>query len=139
MIIYVNDINDNDPVFSPTSLPITVAENNEPPNAVDHALATDRDCGTNARLTYSITSQTSTSSSPNQLTPPYFDLVSASDPTIRAIRVLDRESEHNMFNIQLTATDQGTPASSSTVCHFNSVLYSTNSNIHYCLCSIHLW
>jgi len=137
VIIYVNDINDNSPVFSPASLSITVAENNDPPTAVDHALATDGDCGTNAQLMYRITSQTSTASSPNQLTTPYFDLVSASDPTIRAIEVLDRESIHNVFNIQVTATDQGTPALSGMVCHFNSI--STDSHVYYHLCSTHLW
>lgn len=100
-------------MFNPTSLSIIVAENNNPPTAVDHALATDSDCGTNARLTYAITSQSSTSS--NALPMPYFDLLSSADPTIRATVILDRESEHNTFNLQVRASDGGTPSLSSTV------------------------
>ena len=116
MTIYVNDINDNAPIFDPTTLSIMVAENNDPPNAIDHALATDRDCGPNADLRYVITSQSSTATDP--LTPPYFDLVTSSDPTIRATQILDRESADNVFTIVVTATDQGTPALSGVVSHF---------------------
>ena len=116
MTIYVNDINDNNPVFDPIMLSIMVAENNDPPNAIDHALATDRDCGTNADLRYVITSQSSTATDP--LPNPYFDLVTSSDPTIRATQILDRESADNVFTIVVTATDQGTPARSGVVSHF---------------------
>ena len=110
-----------------------VAENNVPPTAVDHAVATDRDCGTNADLRYMITGQSSTASA--TLTPPYFMLVSSSDPTIQAVQALDRESADNVFTIEVTASDQGTPAMSNIVSHFKSsncvyyvlLLYSTPS------------
>ena len=113
MTIYVNDINDNSPIFDPATLSIMVAENNDPPTAVDHALATDRDCGTNAELRYVITSQSSNANDP--LPNPFFELLSSTDPTIRATQMLDRESADNVFTIVVTATDQGTPARSGTV------------------------
>ena len=115
MVIYVNDINDNAPIFDPTTLSIMLAENNDPPTAIDHAVATDRDCGPNAELRYEITSQSSTATNP--LPMPYFQLVSSSDPTIQAIQILDRESADNVFNIMVTATDQGDPQLSGAVSH----------------------
>lgn len=130
MTIYVNDINDNSPVFDPTTLYIMVAENNDPPTAVDHAVATDRDCGPNAELRYVITRQSSNANNP--LPMPYFALVSSSDPTIEATQTLDRESADNVFTIVVTATDQGTPSRSGTVCHYNNLLHST---IYYLLYS----
>lgn len=96
-----------------------VAENNDPPTAVDHALATDQDCGTNAELRYAITSQRSTATNP--LPMPYFGLLTSSDPTIQAIQTLDRESADNVFTIVVTATDQAMPTSarrSATVSQF---------------------
>ena len=111
--IYVNDINDNPPIFDPATLSIMVAENNDPPNAVDHAMATDGDCGTNAELRYAITSQTSTANNPLPMI--YFQLLSSVDPTIQVIQTLDRESADNVFNVVVTATDQGTPSLSDTV------------------------
>ena len=128
MTIYVNDINDNPPIFDPASLSITVAENNNPPTAVDHALATDGDCGTNAELRYVITSQSSTANDPLPMT--YFELLSSSDPTIRVTQMLDRESADNVFNVVVTARDQGTPQLSGTVSHTNSMLH----GIYYLLC-----
>ena len=137
MTIYVNDINDNSPIFDPATLSIEVAENNDPPNAVDHALATDRDCGPNAELRYVITSQSSTATDP--LPMPYFELLSSSDPTIRVTQMLDRESADNVFNIVVTATDQGTPARSGTVSHskFLTTCYMTFAT--FCVYSTLLW
>ena len=129
MIIYVNDINDNPPIFDPPTNDITVAENNNPPTAVDHALATDRDCGTNAELRYVITSQSSTANNP--LPMPYFELQSSIDPTIEVTQILDRESDDNVFNVVVRAADQGTPSMSATVSQPNIPLH----NIHYLLCS----
>ena len=104
MTIRVSDINDNAPVFSPDSNTITVAENNEPPTAIDHLVATDRDCGSNAVLMYSIVSIT-----PNpDPADPFFELISPTDPTIVARRALDREV-HSQFTIVARVTDQGTP------------------------------
>lgn len=123
VVIYVNDINDNAPVFDPTTLSIMVAENNDPPTAIDHAVATDRDCGPNAELRYVITSQSSTATNP--LPMPYFQLVSSTDPTIQATQILDRESADNVFNIMVTATDQGTPPRSGAVSHSNSLPHTT--------------
>ena len=131
MVVYVNDINDNSPMFDPTTLTIMVAENNDPPTAIDHALATDADCGTNAELRYLITSQSSTATS--SLPNPYFELVSSIDPTIRAIQALDRESVDNQFTIVVTATDQGTSAASSgMVSQFTNLLHRHSP---LCLCS----
>ena len=113
MTIRVHDINDNDPIFNPNTNTITVAENNEPPTAVDHLVATDGDCGTNAALLYSIVSIT-----PNpDPADPFFELISPSDPTIVARRVLDRET-HDRFVIVARATDGGTPSRSADVSYY---------------------
>jgi len=116
--IRVSDINDNDPVFFPSNAnTITVAENNDPPTAIDHLVATDRDCGSNAELRYSIVSIMPNPDPAN----PYFELISATDPTIVARRVLDRE-EYSMFTIIARATDQGTPPRSSDVSTYSVCL-----------------
>ena len=131
MVVYVNDINDNSPVFDPTTLTIMVAENNDPPTAIDHVLATDADCGTNAELRYLITSQSSTATNP--LPNPYFELVSSVDPTIHATQMLDRESPDNQFTIAVRATDQGTPtALSGMVSQFTDLLHGQSP---LCICS----
>ena len=117
MTIRVHDINDNDPIFNPNTNTITVAENNEPPTAVDHLVATDRDCGTNVALSYSIVSITSLPNPNPDPANPFFALISPSDPTIVARRVLDRET-YSSFTIVARATDGGTPSRSADVSYY---------------------
>ena len=54
MFLYVEDINDNPPVFEPLAEPVRVSESAIIGSLVHVIQATDADCGTNAAITYSI-------------------------------------------------------------------------------------
>ncbi|RZF41174.1 hypothetical protein LSTR_LSTR016908 [Laodelphax striatellus] len=54
LTVYVSDANDNDPVFSSESYRFTVEENLPRGAPVGLLMATDRDLGANAALTYSL-------------------------------------------------------------------------------------
>lgn len=52
--VQVTDVNDNAPVFSPSTYEVDFPEENQPGDKVLDVLATDADSGTNAELTYNI-------------------------------------------------------------------------------------
>lgn len=54
VLVYVMDVNDNNPTFAPPSVDITLPEN-QSPGVIHNAIATDADEGPNGDLIYSIT------------------------------------------------------------------------------------
>ncbi|KAG3266115.1 protocadherin beta-18-like [Ictidomys tridecemlineatus] len=105
--VVVSDVNDNAPAFSQTSYTLLVRENNSPALQIGSVSATDRDSGTNARITYSLL--------PTQ--DPHLPLASlvsinADNGQLFALRSLDFEALQ-AFEFRVGATDQGSPALSS--------------------------
>ena len=54
VLVYVMDVNDNNPTFAPPTFDITLPEN-QSPGVIHNAIATDADEGPNGDLIYSIT------------------------------------------------------------------------------------
>ncbi|XP_019645840.1 PREDICTED: protocadherin Fat 4-like [Branchiostoma belcheri] len=96
--IILNDLNDNSPVFSPTSYTYTLSEDSPYPVDLLTVYASDDDSGTNAAITYSIASG---------------DLFNRfqinQDGVLSLIDALDREFTP-LYILSVAATDGGTPA-----------------------------
>ncbi|XP_047412846.1 protocadherin beta-17-like [Sciurus carolinensis] len=105
--VLVSDVNDNAPAFSQTSYTLSVRENNQPALHIGSVIATDRDSGSNAQLTYSLLP-------PQDPHLPLASLVSinADNGQLFALRALDFEALQ-AFEFRVGATDHGSPALSS--------------------------
>ncbi|KAI8511673.1 hypothetical protein Bbelb_107730 [Branchiostoma belcheri] len=96
--IILNDLNDNSPVFSPTSYTYTLSEDSPYPIDLLTVYASDADSGTNAAITYSIAlGDINNRFQINQ------------DGVLSLINALDREFT-SLYILSIAATDGGTPA-----------------------------
>ncbi|XP_066284098.1 cadherin-23-like [Branchiostoma lanceolatum] len=100
--VVLNDLNDNSPVFSPTSYTYTLSEDSLYPIDLLTVYASDADSGTNADITYSIAS-----GDPNN----QFQI--NQDGVVFLVNALDREITPLYF-LSITATDGGSPPQVST-------------------------
>ncbi|KAM6148485.1 protocadherin beta-14-like [Erethizon dorsatum] len=107
IIVLVSDVNDNAPTFTQTSYTLFIPENSSPALHIGSVSATDRDSGTNAKVTYSLLP-------PLHPHPGLASLVSINADTgqLFALRALDYEALR-AFDFRVGATDRGLPALSS--------------------------
>ncbi len=105
--VYIDDVNDNNPVFVNPQTEVTVTENNNPGFIFTTVTATDADFGQNAELVYVITGG-------NQLG--HFDLVTDVNGAthIATSTSLDREAIEN-YTLTITAADKGEPSRNSSI------------------------
>uniref|UniRef100_A0A8C5MD56 Cadherin domain-containing protein n=1 Tax=Leptobrachium leishanense TaxID=445787 RepID=A0A8C5MD56_9ANUR len=105
--INISDVNDNPPVFSKGTYAAYVPENNLPGSSIYRMQALDYDAGDNAKIFYFI-------SSINTEDTPVSSYLSINVETgvLYAQRSFDYE-QHKEFQIQVTATDNGSPSLSS--------------------------
>uniref|UniRef100_A0A4X2JSP5 Protocadherin beta 14 n=2 Tax=Vombatus ursinus TaxID=29139 RepID=A0A4X2JSP5_VOMUR len=105
--VMISDINDNPPVFSQMVYTLYLRENNSPALHIGRVSASDRDSGTNAKVTYSLQPP-----EPGDL--PLFSYVSINSDNghLYALRSLDYEVTQT-FQFTVRATDGGSPALSS--------------------------
>ncbi|XP_028252910.1 cadherin EGF LAG seven-pass G-type receptor 1-like [Parambassis ranga] len=99
--VEVTDVNDNSPVFAPSSVTKSVPEDAEPGTNVTVVQATDKDSGFNKEIRYSLRGGEGKFS---------IDPVSG---IVSVAGALDRETEAQ-YNLQVVAEDQGRPARSAT-------------------------
>ncbi|KAK2158072.1 hypothetical protein LSH36_178g06015 [Paralvinella palmiformis] len=99
--VTLNDVNDNDPDFTPNDFTVSIDENLSPVTLVTSVYATDPDIGNNALLTFSI----DTTSDPNG----HFSITKVTDSTakIYTTTLLDRENI-GQYNLVILAVDMGT-------------------------------
>ncbi|XP_044517764.1 protocadherin beta-15-like [Gracilinanus agilis] len=105
--ILVSDVNDNSPVFTQTIYTLYFQENNSPALHIGSVSASDRDSGTNAKVTYSLlTSEISDL--------PLFSYISINSDNghLYILRSLDYEAIQT-FQFTVRATDGGSPGLSS--------------------------
>ncbi len=99
--VEVTDINDNDPVFTPSSVTQSVPEDAEIGSNVTVVPATDKDSGFNKELRYSLRGEEGKF---------FIDPVSG---MVSVAGALDRETKAE-YNLLVVAEDQGRPARSAT-------------------------
>ncbi|XP_028265862.1 protocadherin Fat 4-like [Parambassis ranga] len=99
--VEVTDVNDNSPVFAPSSVTKSVPEDTETGTNVTVVQATDKDSGFNKEIRYSLRGGEGKFS---------IDPVSG---IVSVAGALDRETEAQ-YNLQVVAEDQGRPARSAT-------------------------
>uniref|UniRef100_A0A4X2JSK1 Cadherin domain-containing protein n=1 Tax=Vombatus ursinus TaxID=29139 RepID=A0A4X2JSK1_VOMUR len=102
--VLVSDINDNSPVFTQTVYILYLQENNSPALHNGSISASDRDSGTNAKITYSLL--------PSEFRDlPLFSYISINSDNghLYALRSLDYEAIQT-FQFAVRATDGGSPA-----------------------------
>ena len=123
--VTVTDVNDNNPEFSQDQYEFSLRENSPMGEALPIVTATDRDIGSNAQLTYSLStgagqfvvnSQTGKASYITKLLIIfiYYYYVSVGEITVASPSALDRETTPRV-SILLTATDNGVTRRASTV------------------------
>ncbi|KAM6941752.1 protocadherin-23 [Lycodopsis pacificus] len=96
VIVLVLDINDNPPVFSSEVYYFTVSEGSSPQGLVGTVMATDKDSGKNAQLSYIL------------LTDGKFFRINSKTGEIINWVALDRE-QHRQHSLKVMVTDQGHP------------------------------
>ena len=94
VVVHVDDVNDNDPKFSQNQFYFPVAENKSNRTKVGQVSATDSDAGLNAKIVYSLVSQS-----------PQF-VIDPDTGIIRTNQVLDREVQA-LYDLMVEARDQG--------------------------------
>ncbi|XP_072486686.1 protocadherin beta-17-like [Notamacropus eugenii] len=106
--VTISDINDNPPIFNQTTYTLYLRENNSPAIHIGSVSASDRDTGTNAKVTYSLLPLEDENL-------PLFSYISISSDNgnLYALRSLDYETIQT-FQFTVRATDGGSPALSST-------------------------
>ncbi|XP_067374274.1 protocadherin alpha-8-like isoform X17 [Channa argus] len=107
--VVVSDVNDNNPEFSVRRYNFYVAENNSPGVSVFSVIASDRDDGDNALITYNILRDGSEESKVTS-----FLNINPDNGDITALKSFDFETLKT-FQFQVVATDSGTPSLSSNV------------------------
>ncbi|XP_072486687.1 protocadherin beta-2-like [Notamacropus eugenii] len=107
--VMISDINDNPPVFGQMAYTLYLRENNSPALNIGSVNASDRDSGTNAKVTYSLQP-----SKPGDL--PLFSYISINSDNghLYVLRSLDYEVTQT-FQFTVWAVDGGSPALSSQV------------------------
>lgn len=98
--VQVVDVNDNDPVFSQSSMEVFFPENNSPDDLVVEVSATDADSGSNAKVVYSLVA--------DNLSKGVFSIDPESGE-IRVKTVLDREQQER-YDFLVVASDKGSPS-----------------------------
>ncbi|CAG5993583.1 unnamed protein product [Menidia menidia] len=101
--VQVTDINDNTPIFSPSSFEVDFPEGNQPGDKVLDVVAADADSGTNAELVYSIT---------DPLAAGLFE-IDGNTGEVRVKKQLDRE-EMERYQFCVAAADKGVPSKTGT-------------------------
>ncbi|KAF5281948.1 hypothetical protein FQA39_LY00472 [Lamprigera yunnana] len=110
VLVEVQDVNDNPPVFERTEYSIKVLESLPVNSQILQVTAVDLDTGNNARLTYRLMPE---NSSANAITSSEIFGMFPNSGWIYLHRNLDREQEeHHHFNV--IATDNGTPSQTAT-------------------------
>ncbi|ROL52056.1 Protocadherin Fat 4 [Anabarilius grahami] len=99
--ISVTDINDNAPIFSKQQYEITVSEHAEVGTAVVDVMATDKDDGANAIVTYHIVKQEPSSASP-------VFIIDAESGSISLAEKLDY-GKAKRYNLEVEGRDGGIP------------------------------
>ncbi|XP_017135093.1 fat-like cadherin-related tumor suppressor homolog [Drosophila miranda] len=97
IIIIVNDINDNTPIFSMAQYTVSISEDAQLQTLITKVHAMDKDFGINRQIKYSLMGENSD----------YFK-ISKSTGIIRLAKNLDRETI-SLFNITVKAEDCGVP------------------------------
>ncbi|XP_072483238.1 protocadherin-11 X-linked-like isoform X2 [Notamacropus eugenii] len=97
VIIKVKDENDNAPIFSQSSIRISVPENNAPGAQLTKISATDADSGKNGEITYLIPGE-----------PPSAFSLDKHTGILTAVEQLDREKK-DKYTFTVTARDNGVP------------------------------
>ncbi|XP_043845569.1 protocadherin beta-16-like [Dromiciops gliroides] len=107
--VIISDVNDNPPVFNQTAYTLYLRENNSPAVHIGSVSASDRDVGSNAKVTYSLLPLED-----EKL--PLFSYISINSDNghIYALRSLDYEAIQT-FLFTVKATDGGSPSLSSKV------------------------
>ena len=98
VVVNVDDINDNAPVFGKSQYSAIILEGRPANTLVATVTATDKDAGTNAQLTYSITS----GNQDNRFT-------ISNKGEVRSTQVLDYEQKSS-YNLGITVQDGGSPS-----------------------------
>ncbi|CAL1540461.1 unnamed protein product [Lymnaea stagnalis] len=106
--IYIDDLNDNAPVFGSSTYSASVDENSATTTSIVKVLATDADKNANAAITYSINSVLLDGTNANT----YLKVDSATG-VISPKTTIDYET-FKLFTFVVTATDGGSPALSGT-------------------------
>ena len=101
LIVIVNDVNDNGPLFGTRSVSLSVCEEKPPGTSVKAVTATDKDEGSNGLISYHL-----------QPPSPYFDIDSVTG-MIKTKSKFDRESSAQTYSLVVNATDGGSPPNSS--------------------------
>ena len=112
--ITILDVNDNAPRFAVSNAEAYVIENWPVGHDVYHASATDPDSGVNSELSYALMSGSSDTFNIHPTT----GVVYLNKPVV---------SVNDVFNIQVTTSDKGTPKKSATM---NITIYVTDVNDH---------
>lgn len=99
--ISVTDINDNAPIFSKQQYEITVSEHAEVGTAVGDVMATDKDDGANAIVTYHIVKQEPSSTSP-------VFIIDAESGSISLVEKLDY-GKAKRYTLEVEGQDGGIP------------------------------
>uniref|UniRef100_A0A3Q3ILZ9 Cadherin domain-containing protein n=1 Tax=Monopterus albus TaxID=43700 RepID=A0A3Q3ILZ9_MONAL len=106
--VVVSDVNDNSPEFSMSRYNFYVTENNSPGQSIFSLMASDRDEGDNARISYHIPRNVEH----NKITS--FLNINSENGDIVALKSFDFETVKT-FQFHVVATDSGTPSLSSNV------------------------
>ncbi|EDO30364.1 predicted protein [Nematostella vectensis] len=117
VVIYVDDVNDNDPVFNQSKYAADVLENSPTGTPVLRVHASDRDQGANGKITYKLTNGNKD------------DAFSINNVTgeITVAGVIDREAVHT-FVLTVQAEDQGEPSSRKTFAEVVITVKDENDN-----------
>ncbi|OXB64941.1 hypothetical protein ASZ78_007344 [Callipepla squamata] len=105
----ISDVNDNAPIFNQTSYTMFVHENNVPALLVGAVNATDRDAGSNAKVSYSLVP-----AHPAEQEPCSCVSVNSENGHVFVLRPLDYE-QLKQLDVVVSAADAGSPALSSNV------------------------
>ncbi|OXB52437.1 hypothetical protein ASZ78_013609, partial [Callipepla squamata] len=105
----ISDINDNAPIFNQTSYTMFVHENNVPALLVGAVNATDRDAGSNAKVSYSLVPAHRAEQEPCSCVS-----VNSENGHMFVLRPLDYE-QLKQLDVVVSAADAGSPALSSNV------------------------
>ncbi|KAL5968316.1 Protocadherin alpha-10 [Taenia solium] len=119
VIINVQDVNDNDPLFEKSVYFVTIPESTKILSQIIQVKAVDSDFGNNADVIYSIST----------LTDPEFSQMFSVDPIsgwLKLVQELDFEN-HKQISLTLTASDRGEPPRQST-CLVEITLTDVNDN-----------
>ncbi|OXB75122.1 UNVERIFIED_CONTAM: hypothetical protein H355_003200 [Colinus virginianus] len=105
----ISDVNDNAPIFNQTSYTMFVHENNVPVLLIGAVNATDRDAGSNAKVSYSLVP-----AHPAEQEPCSCVSVNSENGHVFVLRPLDYE-QLKQLEVVVSAADAGSPALSSNV------------------------